>query len=298
MISGIVTALITPFKSDFSIDKIVWEKMVLHQKKAGVHGLCIAGSTGEGGSLDDDELVELVTIARQVVGKDYPLIVGMNGYNTKHMGEKLSKLEDKIGGLFDSWMIAPPYYVKPAQEGVYGHYHALASASSLPIIIYNIPGRTNVDITNETLVRLAKEQKKFIGLKDCSGDITRLVGLRKQLGDTFNVMVGDDPLALPYFLLGANGLISVVSNLMPELVVKLWDTAQDGNISAAREVNKRLYLLYNDLFKLGTNPQPIKAALSHIGIMENVLRLPLTPLGSDAMMKINKILKLMEYHAP
>lgn len=269
MFKGVTTALITPFKSG-EVDYGAFTNLVEWQIESGVHGLIVAGTTGEGPTLKDQEFVELVKIAIKTSNKRVPVIAN-TGLNSTSASIELTKVAEKLG--VDGIMAIAPYYVKPTQEGLYQHFKAIHDASNVPILLYNNPPRTSIDISNETLVRLA-QLPRIKGLKDCSGNPIKCTKLKLLLDDDFDITTGDDILALPYYSQGAVGLVSAVANVVPSLTVKLYNLWQENKIKEAMELQAILLPLHEALF-CESNPIAIKYAASQFGICSPELRLPL-----------------------
>jgi 4-hydroxy-tetrahydrodipicolinate synthase len=269
MFKGVNTALITPFKSG-EVDYDAFANLVEWQIESGVHGLIIAGTTGEGPALSNEEFIELTRIAIKTANKRVPIIAN-TGLNSTSASIELTKLAEKLG--VDGIMAIVPYYVKPTQEGLYQHFKAIHDASNVPILLYNNPPRTSIDLGNETIVRLA-QLPRIRALKDCSGNPIKCSKLKLLLDDDFDILTGDDILALPYYSQGAVGLVSAVANVVPSLTVKLYDLWQENKIKEAIELQGILLPLHEVLF-CESNPIAIKYAASQFGICSPELRLPL-----------------------
>lgn len=269
MFKGIFTALITPFKSG-EVDYQAYEKMVRWQIESGVHGLVVAGTTGEGSSLSKEEFSKLVETAVKTA-KGKVAIIANTGVNSTSGSIELTKRaqELKANGV----MLISPYYVKPTQEGIYQHFKEVHDASDLPIMLYNNPGRTGVDINNSTLARLSK-LPRINALKECSGNPIRCTELKLLVENDFRILAGDDVLSLPYYSQGADGLVSTAGNVVPSLMVKLYDLWNNGEIKEAMELQSILLPLNQILF-CESNPIPVKYAASQFGICTGDLRLPL-----------------------
>lgn len=269
MFKGITTALITPFKSG-EVDYDAFANLVEWQIDSGVHGLIVAGTTGEGPALSDQEFIELVKIAVNTSNGKVPIIAN-TGLNSTSASVELTKTTEKFG--VDGIMTIVPYYVKPTQEGLYQHFKAIHDASNVPILLYNNPPRTSIDLSNETLIRLA-QLPRIKALKDCSGNPIKCSKLKLLLDDAFDILTGDDILALPYYSQGAVGLVSAVANVVPSLTVKLYNLWQENKIKEAVELQAILLPLHEALF-CESNPIAVKYAASQFGICSPELRLPL-----------------------
>ena len=269
MFKGIFTALITPFKSG-EVDYKAFENLINWQIESGVHGLIVAGTTGEGPSLKNEEFLQLVKLAIKIANGRVPIIAN-TGLNSTSTSIELTKAAEKL--KVDGVMLISPYYVKPTQEGLYQHFKAIHDASNVPILLYNNPPRTSVDLSNETLVRLSK-LPRIKGLKDCSGNPIKCSQLKLMLDGDFDIVTGDDILALPYYSQGAVGIVSAVANIVPSLTVKLYHLWSNNRIQDAIELQAILLPLHEALF-CESNPIAIKYAASQFGICTPELRLPL-----------------------
>jgi 4-hydroxy-tetrahydrodipicolinate synthase len=273
MFKGIFTAILTPFKYG-EVDYPAFEKMVDWQIESGINGLVVGGSTGEGQNLTKEELLKLVEIAvKQSKGRIK--IIANTGLNSTVNSIELTKATEAL--KVDAVMLVAPYYVKPTQEGMYQHFKAVHDAVKLPIIIYNIPGRTGVDISNETLVRLASLER-IVALKDSTGNVLRCGQLRQQVSSKFQILSGDDALTLAYYSQGAVGVISVVSNIVPSLMVKMHELWIENKISEAIKIQDILHNL-NEVLYCESNPVPLKYAASQFELCMPDVRLPLVPLA-------------------
>lgn len=285
MFKGVYTALLTPFKYG-EVDLTAFEKMIEWQIESGVSGLIVGGSTGEGQNLSKIELLQLVEIAIKKANKKVKVIANTGLSSTAKSIELTAEVESlKVDGV----MLVAPYYVKPTQEGLYQHFKAIHDSTKLPIIIYNIPGRTGVDINNETLVRLSSLER-VAGLKDSTGNILRCGQLKQQIISKFDIMAGDDSLTLPYYTQGASGVISVASNIVPSLVVKMHNLWHENKISEAIKLQNMLRRLNEDLY-CETNPAPLKYAASQFELCSPDLRLPLVPLSERSKKLVRETLQ-------
>lgn len=271
MFEGVFTALLTPF-SYGKVDFISFEKMIDWQIHSGVNGLIIGGSTGEGQSLTKVELLQMVQIAVNS-SKGRVKIIANTGYNNTVDSIDLT---NKAEGLkVDGVMLVAPYYVKPTQEGLYQHFKAVHDASNIPIIIYNNPSRSGVDITNETILRLS-ELKRISALKDSAGSPIRCAQLKQNINSDFKILSGDDILSLPFYTQGAVGVVSVTSNIVPSLIVQLHNLWNDNKLLEAMELQSILLPLNEALF-CEPNPVCVKYMASQFELCSSDLRLPLVP---------------------
>lgn len=268
MFVGALTALVTPFRDD-KLDENALRAIVAEQIDSGIDGLVPAGTTGESASLSNDEFVRLLTIVVEEARGRVPVIAGVGSPSTHHTIE-LAKLAQrcKVDGLLN----VVPYYYKPTQEGLFAHYTALAKAVPLPILLYNIPGRTGIDLALATMERLAAIPN-IVGIKEATNNVLRSAEIIARFGDRFTVLSGDDTLTLPIMALGGQGGICVTSNVAPREIAKQVDLMRAGDLAGARKQHQRLSPLYEALF-LETNPGPIKVAMAMRGVMSGEIRLP------------------------
>lgn len=270
---GMGVALVTPFKKDKSIDFDALAKLLDYQIKSGADYLVALGTTAETATLSSKEKDELKRfIAERVAGR-VPLVIGCGGNNTAAVIEELKTLNtDDFGAVLS----VVPYYNKPSQEGIYQHYSAIAKSSPLPIILYNVPGRTGVNMSAETTLRLAAEHPNIIGVKEASGNISQMDEIIKKKHPDFLVISGDDGITFPLITLGAAGVISVIGNAFPKEFSKMVRLALNGDYDAARNIHHKFTDLFSLLFIDG-NPAGVKCLLHAMGFIENELRLPLVP---------------------
>ncbi len=286
MFTGSMVALITPMHPDGAIDKKALHDLIEWHIASGTHAIIAAGTTGESATLDSDEQLELVTtIVKQVAGR-VPVIAG-TGTNSTRTTLKLTA-NAKLAGA-DACLIVTPYYNKPTQEGLYQHYKTIANQSPLPIILYNVPGRTACDLLPETVERLSHIEN-IIGIKEATGNIDRAKDLFNRCKNSFLVYSGDDATALELMLLGAQGVISVTANVAPEKMAKMCDAALKGQRETAEKINAELALLHENLF-LEANPIPTKWALHTMKKIESGIRLPLLPLDAKYHQKVKEALQ-------
>lgn len=284
-LKGCGTALVTPFKKDLSIDEDALRRFVEFQITEGIDFLVPCGTTGESPTLNDDEHRRVVAIVVEEARGRVPVIAGAGGNNTAHV-IKLAQECEKLG--VDGLLSVSPYYNKPMQEGLYQHYKAIAEATSLPIIVYNVPPRTNVNILPDTIARLA-EIPNIIGVKEASGDISQIAEIITRVPADFKVLSGDDSMTLPLIALGGVGLISVAGNEAPREMTALTRACLDNNWDEARRLNRSLWALMKANF-IETSPGPVKAALAMMGKIEEVYRLPMVPVRPETKEKLRAVL--------
>lgn len=274
---GSGVALITPFKEDNNIDFEALGKLIEHQIAGGINYLVSLGTTGETATLSKQEKKEILHFTAEKVNGRVPLVGGIGGNNTKEIIDNINYFDlSKYSALLS----VSPYYNKPTQEGIYQHYKAISQASPLPVILYNVPGRTGSNIEAKTTIRLARECSNVIGIKEASGNFMQYSEIMRDKPDEFLLISGDDALALPMIALGASGLISVLANALPAEVSELTKLSLEGDFKKASKIHARLIETMNLCFVEG-NPAGVKAILQQKGICEDWLRLPLTPV-SDA----------------
>ncbi len=275
MYRGTYTAIVTPFR-DGQVDKPALERLVEDQIAGGVDGLVPVGTTGESPTLSVEEHLQVIEWTVRFARGRVKVMGGTGANSTREAIELTEKAADL--GVDASLQVAP-YYNRPTQEGLFQHYRAIAQATSLPIYLYNVPGRSGVEIGVETTRRLAEACPTILGIKEAGGSADRVTQLRAACGPRFQIISGDDVLTVPFMALGAVGVISVASNVVPSEVVRLVNAAADGNFSQARDRHYRLLPLFRALF-LESNPAPAKAALAMLGRIDGELRLPLVPITS------------------
>ena len=288
---GLGIALITPFKADGSIDIDALDRLVEYQIKGGADFLCIMGTTAETPTLSRDEKRLLKEHLVERVHGRVPLLMGCGGNNTAAILEELQN-EDWRG--IDGIPSVTPYYNKPSQEGLYQHYAAIANVSPLPIVLYNVPGRTGVNMTAETTLRLARDFENIVAIKEASGNITQMDDIIKNKPQHFDVISGDDGITFPLITLGAVGVISVIGNALPAEFSRMVRLALRGEYSSSLNIHHKFTELFKLLFVDG-NPAGVKAMLSEMGMIENVLRLPLVPTRLTTMERISQIVKELGY---
>jgi 4-hydroxy-tetrahydrodipicolinate synthase len=284
--TGCGTAMVTPFRKDLALDEDALRRLVRRQIAAGINFLVPCGTTGESPTLTHEEHLRVVAITLEEAKGKVPVLGGAGGYDTRKVIEMAREIE-RMGA--DGILSVTPYYNKPTQEGLYQHYKAIASAISLPIILYNVPPRTNVNIEPATLRRLA-EIENIIGVKEASGNIAQMTQVIQQVPEQFIVLSGDDSLTLPLVAMGGRGLISVVSNEIPAEMTHLVQLCLAGDFAGARAVQRK-YMPLMEVNFIETNPTPLKAAMAEMGLLEPVWRLPLVPPRPENLAKIRAVLE-------
>jgi 4-hydroxy-tetrahydrodipicolinate synthase len=277
--------LVTPFNDDLSIDEAALRRFVEFQISGGIDFLVPCGTTGESPTLSDTEHRRVVEIVKEEARGRVPVIAGAGGNNTAHV-IKLARECERLG--VDGLLSVTPYYNKPTQEGLFQHYKAIADATTLPIILYNVPPRTNVNILPDTIVRLA-EIPNIVGVKEASGDISQITEIIIRVPADFKVLSGDDSMTLPLIAVGGVGLISVASNEAPGELTALTRACLDNNWDEARRLNRELFPLMKANF-IETSPGPVKAALAMMGKIKEVYRLPLVPVKPETREKLRAVL--------
>ena len=282
---GCGTALVTPFKEDLSVDEEALRSFVDFQIGGGIDFLVPCGTTGESVTLSDSEQRRVVEIVIQQARGRVPVIAGAGGNNTAHV-IALAREYDRLG--VQGLLSVTPYYNKPIQEGLYQHFKAIAEATSLPIIVYNVPPRTNVNILPETIARLA-QIPNIVGGKEASGDISQIAEIINRVPAEFKVLSGDDSMTLPLIAVGGVGLISVASNEAPNKMTALTRACLENHWDEARRLNREMWTLMKVNF-VETSPGPVKAALAMMGKIKEVYRLPMVPVSPETRDKIRAAL--------
>ena len=285
-LKGMGVALITPFKEDESVDYEALGRLVDYLLQNGADYLVVLGTTAETTTLTEEEKKKIIELVVTKVRHRIPIVLGVGGNCTKSVVDKLKN--DNFEGI-DAVLSVVPYYNKPSQEGIYQHYKAIAQATDLPVILYNVPGRTGVNMTAETTLRLAREFKNIIAVKEASGNITQMDDIIKNKPKDFNVISGDDGITFPLITLGAIGVISVIGNAFPREFSRMVRLALAGDYESARTIHHRFTELFSLLFIDG-NPAGVKSMLSMMGFVENRLRLPLVPTRIVTYEKIRHVL--------
>jgi 4-hydroxy-tetrahydrodipicolinate synthase len=288
MFTGCGTALVTPFQSDFSLDEGALRRLVRRQIDAGVHFLVPCGTTGESPTLTPNERRRVVEITLEEAHGKVPVIAGAGGYDTIEVAQ--TALEYQAMGV-DGILSVAPYYNKPTQEGLYQHYRYIAGAVSLPILLYNVPGRTGVNIEPATVKRLSTIDT-IVGVKEASGNISQMASIAALVPEHFVILSGDDAITLPLCALGGRGVISVASNEIPAEMAQLCNLALENNFSAARQLHQR-YLPLMEVNFVESNPIPVKAAMAKMGLLQAVWRLPLVPPSAASLGRIETILETL-----
>lgn len=284
---GLGIALITPFTASGAVDYPALKRLVEYQLKNGADFFCILATTGETPTLTEEEKQRIKNLVVDVVGGRVPILVGCGGNNTQAVVEELHTRD--FSGI-DGVLSVCPYYNKPSQEGLYQHFKAIAAATDMPVVLYNVPGRTGVNLKAETTVRLARDCKNIVAVKEASGSLEQIDEIIKNKPDSFEVISGDDALTFPMIACGAVGVISVIGNALPKEFSRMLRLEQNGEFEAARKIHHKFTDLFNLLFVDG-NPAGVKAMLHEMGMIENVLRLPLVPTRLTTMQKISECLK-------
>jgi 4-hydroxy-tetrahydrodipicolinate synthase len=274
MFTGTYTAMVTPFRNG-QLDEPALEGLVKLQIKGGVDGIVPVGTTGESPTVDCAEHIRIIELAVKFAGKKIKVLAG-TGANATSEAIALTQAAEKVGA--DGSLQVAPYYNKPTQEGLHQHFRAIAHATKLPLVLYNIPGRCGVEIGIETVKRLARENKNIVGIKEAGGSCDRVSQLRAALDPKFTILSGDDSLTLPFMAVGAQGVISVASNVIPREVSQMVKLFASGKSAAALRLHEKFYPLFKDLF-IETNPTPVKAALAMMKLIEEEYRLPLVQMN-------------------
>ncbi|WP_314739831.1 4-hydroxy-tetrahydrodipicolinate synthase [Hoylesella pleuritidis] len=284
---GLGIALITPFTSDGSVDYNALKRIIDYQLDNGADFLCILATTGETPCLTKDEKSAIKTLVVNRVKGRVPILMGCGGNNTRAVVEEIRET-DWLG--VSGVLSVCPYYNKPSQEGLYRHFKAIAEASPLPVVLYNVPGRTGINLKAETTVRLAEDCENIIAIKEAGGSLEQVDEIIKNKPARFDVISGDDALTFPMIASGAAGVISVIGNALPKEFSRMIRLEFNGEYEAARKIHHRFTELYSLLFVDG-NPAGVKALLHEMGMIENELRLPLVPTRITTMQKMAEILK-------
>ena len=284
MFKGVITALVTPFRGD-AVDEEALRRLVDEQIRAGIDGFVPVGTTGESPTVSVEEHIRIIKIVVEETHKRVPVIAG-TGANSTREAIELTREARAVGA--DGTLQVTPYYNRPTQDGLFRHFKAIAEAASLPIVVYNVPGRTACDLLPETVARLC-EVPLVVGIKEATGSAQRAAQIISRVGDRMVVLSGDDATAFPLYALGAHGCISVVSNVAPVEMAAMWDAAVAGNWSKARELHYLVFPLSEGLF-IEANPIPVKAALAMMGKITDEIRAPLYPMAGANREKVRKIL--------
>jgi 4-hydroxy-tetrahydrodipicolinate synthase len=283
---GTGVAIVTPFQPDLSIDYSSFEKIINHVITGGVDYIVALGTTGETATLSVEEKLKLIQFCKEKINGRTPLVVGMGGYDTLEVVEAIKQIDlSGISGILS----VTPYYNKPSQAGLFEHFKAIAQASPLPVILYNVPGRTSCNLSADTVLKLASACKNITALKEASGNFSQLMQILKHKSSDFTVLSGDDGLTLPMISLGVRGVISVVANSHPLEFSGLVKSAMNGDFETANRLQFRLIDYIDALFTEGS-PSGIKSALETMGLCKKYVRLPLVPVSSNHQIKLQQLL--------
>ncbi|NNC89325.1 MAG: 4-hydroxy-tetrahydrodipicolinate synthase [Akkermansiaceae bacterium] len=286
MFAGTHTAIITPFR-DGQVDVKALKALIDRQADAGIDGIVPVGTTGESPTLDTAEHLAVIKHAVEFAAGRLKVIAG-TGANATHEAIELTSEAERLGA--DATLQVCPYYNKPSQEGLYRHFKAVADATSLPVMLYSIPGRSVVEIAIETTVRLASDCRNIKAIKEAGGSVDRVNQLVQAVPDGFEILSGDDPLTLPFLACGATGLVSVAANLVPDVMARLVRACLNGSFDEALELQKNYYPLFSALMTIDTNPVPIKGALALTGQCTDEIRLPLVALTPEKVERLRTVL--------
>ena len=289
MFRGTFTALVTPFQNG-TIDIQALEKLIEAQVTAGIDGIVAVGTTGESPTLSRDEKEQIIRFAIERANKRCLVLAGTGSYATED-AIAATQAAEKLGA--DGALVVAPYYNKPSQEGLFRHFQAIAKATSLPLILYNIPSRCGVDIGPETVARLQSDCSNVVSIKEASGSVDRVSELRARMPDDFTILSGDDALTLPFMAVGAMGVVSVASNLLPREICQLVRAFLEGGKKDAEQLHRKLYWLFKDLF-VEPNPVPVKMAMSWRGLIRSEVRLPLCEMTQVNQARLKRTLEEFE----
>ena len=287
---GLGIALVTPFKASGDVDYEALRKLVRYQIDNGADFLCILATTGETPTLTTEEKQKIKETVLDINGGRLPVLMGCGGNNTSAVISELQTTD--LSGI-DGILSVCPYYNKPSQEGLYQHFKAIAAATVLPVVLYNVPGRTGVNMTAATTVRLARDCDNIVAIKEAAGSLEQVDEILKSAPKGFEVISGDDALTFPMISCGAVGVISVIGNALPREFSKMIRLEMKGEIAAARSIHHKFTDLFSLLFVDG-NPAGVKTVLYEMGFIENVLRLPLVPARITTLQKISERLKALQ----
>lgn len=281
-LKGVGIALVTPFKNDGSLDCDAFGRVIDYAIKGQVNYLVVLGTTGETSTLSEEEKITLLECAYEKAGNRTPVVVGIGGNNTQEVIETIKRWPlEKAAAILS----VGPYYNKPSQEGIYQHYAAIAKSTDKPIILYNVPGRTSANISAETTLRLARDFKNIIGIKEAGGNMVQCMRLVKERPEDFLLISGDDHLTLPLLACGFDGVISVAANCVASTFCQMVHRAMDGDFKTARKIHYKM-LDIMDLLFAENNPAGVKAFMAEMHLIENNLRLPLVPLSAHLHEKV------------
>jgi 4-hydroxy-tetrahydrodipicolinate synthase len=291
--TGCGTALVTPFTRDLAVDEAAVSRLARRQIEAGIHFLVPCGTTGESPTLSDDERARVVELVAAEARGKVPVLAGAGGYDTNEVIHAARRMQ-QAGA--DGLLSVTPYYNKPTPEGLYQHYRAIAEAVPLPIIVYNVPGRTGCNVDPPTLARLATIPN-VVGVKEASGNMTQMCEVCRVVPKDFIVLSGDDVLTLPLMAVGGRGIISVASNEAPGQMSRMAEAAERGDFNAARRIHDELQPLMMINF-IESNPIPVKSAMAAMGLLEEVYRLPMVPARPESKAKLLAILQSLKLVEP
>lgn len=284
--TGCGTALVTPFRHDLSLDEDALRRLIRRQIESGIDFLVPCGTTGESPTLSRAEHVRVVAITVEEANGKVPVLAGAGGYNT---AEVISLGRELMQAGVDGLLSVNPYYNRPTQEGLYQHFEAIADGVSLPIVLYNIPGRTGVNIETPTLRRLA-DIENIVAVKEASGNISQMAAVAHAMPEHFDILCGDDAITIPLIALGGRGIVSVVSNEIPAEMTGLAHLALEGDFEGARAM-QRAWMPLMEMNFIESNPIPVKTAMAIMGLLEPVWRLPMTPPSSETRARVESVLK-------
>lgn len=285
-LTGTHTAIVTPFQQG-RLDLPALKKLVQFQIKGGVDGIVPVGTTGESATVSYEEHIEIIRRSVEFAAGKLLIIAGTGGNSTSE-AVYLTQEAEKAGA--DASLQVAPYYNRPTQEGLFQHFKAVAGATRLPIVLYSIPGRCGIEIGIETVARLAEACPNIVAIKEAGGSADRVSQLRATLGPKFVILSGDDSLTLPFMSVGAQGVVSVASNIIPKAVASMVRAFAEGDLKAAQKLHAKHYPIFKDLF-VETNPVPVKAALAMMGLVGEEYRLPLVPMSAANRQKLNQTLR-------
>ena len=286
--TGVGTALITPFTKSGDLDEAAVRRLARRQIQAGVHFLCPCGTTGENPTLTAAERLKVIEIVVEESTGKVPVLAGAGGYDTRELIHSAAEMARR--GV-TGFLSVTPYYNKPTQEGLYQHYRAFAESTPLPIIVYNVPGRTGVNVEPATVARLA-QMANIVGVKEASGNVGQMTEILNVVPKEFLVLSGDDALTLPLMAIGGRGIISVAGNEIPAEMAQMVEAAERNDFAAARAIHARILPLMSVNF-VESNPQPVKYAMAAMGLLDEVFRLPMVSPSAASKEKINGVLKTL-----
>src|SRR6266700_874857 len=286
MFRGTFTALVTPFRNG-GIDDSAFKKLIETQIAAAITGIVAIGTTGESPTLSHEEREQVIRLSVATANKRCLVLAG-TGSNAAQPAVADTRIAEQFGA--NGALLVAPYYNKPSQEGLFRHFKTIADATSLPIVLYNIPGRCGVDIAPDTVARLAKKCRNIVSVKEASGSVDRISELRMRLPDSFTILSGDDSLTLPFMSVGAAGVVSVASNLFPAEVCALVRAFESGDVKSATNLHHKMFPLFKDLF-IEPNPVPVKTALDWRGAMSGEVRLPLCEMSEANQARLRNTLE-------